>query len=100
MLLLQRSKDYLLSKNSNVSLIMNTKHLPPNICGNCKHGIQVFKNGNNTFDVKHSYNSYLCLETNCQCLDPQGRDVPFKGTRRPFNSIWNQDILKGVIPKW
>lgn len=76
---------------------MYRKKPEADICGNCGHTIAVLKVGNNTYGVKHVGNSYLCLETNCQCLDPTGRDTKLVGSRHPFNKIWNRDCLQGLV---
>lgn len=87
---------------------MYSKKPKENICGNCKHEIVLTvvkiahdkKMKSQTVDCRHVGDSYLCLETNCQCLDPTGRDTALVGSRHPFNKIWNQDSLRGVITNW
>jgi hypothetical protein len=64
-------------------------------CGNCGHEILVKE-----WEVRHQFDSYLCLEPFCLCLDATGRDALNAGARYPFNKTYNLDCMKNVVSNW
>ncbi len=71
---------------------MNSKKQDVDKCGNCGHRIVT-----DEVNCLHFGNSCCCLERNCICLDPTGRDIHEVGARYPFNKVRNQDCLQGLV---